>query len=212
MRRILAVATLCMSAMACAYAHAQEADTSLSVAAQELIARGNAAGVFEALPSDGPVVVRHGRSGLVCRLAPANTNRLVIFPQAARGEDVACDSSDGSENITLYATRYSFDPSMEELIQGAVAAIRQRFPDARELPAPTGAGARAQQRTAQFLVTREDDGALMYTRVSVAQIGQWVVKLRYTVVAPDAAAAERGEAAANALWNATLGEFSQQRL
>lgn len=186
-------------------------DASPGALAQALIAQGNAAGVFEALPSEQLIAVRHGRSGLVCRLAPGNTNRLVIFPQAARGEDVACDTTDGAESATFYATRFSFETSLDELMRGAAQAIHQRFPDARELPAPTDAGATLPaSRSAAFMVTRQD-GATMYTRINVAMVGQWAIKLRYTVLAPDEDAARRGEAAAAALWNATLSELTQPR-
>jgi hypothetical protein len=169
--------------------------------------------VFEALPSEQRLVVRHSRSGLVCRLALDNRNRLIIFPQAARGEDVACDSTDGAESVTLYATRYSFEVSMQEVMAGTTSAIRQRFPDARELaPIAEAADAAPASRSAHFMVTRADDGALMYTRVSVAFVGQWAIKLRYSNVAPDAETAQRAEAAAGAIWSAALQELTQARL
>ena len=84
------------------------AQTSAPSAAEQLISSSAAEGVFEALPSDDALVVRHPRSGLVCRLRADAVNRLLIFPQAARGEDVACETRNGRESVALYATRYSF--------------------------------------------------------------------------------------------------------
>jgi len=206
MRRVLGALALYVLTVLSAPAWAQDATQ-----AQQLIAQGNAAGVFEPLASEQLIAVRHNRSGLVCRLQPANTNRLVIFPQAARGEDVACDTTDGTESFTFYATRFSFETSLDELMRGATQAIHQRFPDARELPSPASAGGvLPASRSAHYMVTRQD-GALMYTRVTVAMVGQWAIKLRYTVLAPDDEAARRGEAAAAALWNATLSELTQAR-
>lgn len=213
MRRMLGA--LALSLVLSASATAQEAETpSPAALGLDLIAQGNAQGVFELLPNEQLVVVRHGRSGLVCRLSPANTNRLIIFPQAARGEDVACDSTDGAESITLYATRFSFEASLEELLQGAVAAIEHRFPNARALPASVEIASEGlpAQRSAQFMVTRDEDGALMYTRASVAFIGDWAIKLRYSVVAATPEAAQQGEIASGLLWTATLSELSREAL
>jgi hypothetical protein len=212
MRRAWAALAFVLGALAPVSADAQQTEPTSSANAQQLIAHANATGVFEALPSDQLIVVRHPRSGLICRLAPGNTNRLVIFPQAARGEDVACDSTDGTESVTLYATRYSFETNLDELLQGAVAAIRHRFPDAQELPAPTSPSDQPAQRTAHFMATRPSDGARLYTRVTVAQVGQWAIKLRYSIVAPDADGARVGEAAAGAIWNATFSDLTQARL
>lgn len=195
-----------------AWAAPAAAQTAPNALAQQLIAEGDATGVFEALPSERRVVVRHPRSGLVCRLAPDNRNRLIIFPQAARGEDVACDSTDGAESITLYATRFSFETSLDELMAGAAAAIRQRFPDARELaPIADAADAAPASRSAHFAVTRADDGALMYTRVSIAFVGPWAIKLRYSIVTPDPEAVSRAEAAAAAIWSSALQELTPAR-
>jgi hypothetical protein len=208
MRRLLCALALCLAIASPAWAQG-----SATPDAAGLIAQGNAQGVFEPVASDELIVVRHGRSGLICRLNPANTNRLVIFPQAARGEDVACDSTDGRESITLYATRYSFEASLDELLQGATAAIRHRFPDARELPASiqvSGEGLPA-QLTSQFLVTRPEDGAQLYTRASVAFVGQWAIKLRYSTVAPTAEAAQQGEVTSGLIWSSTLNQLMQGR-
>jgi hypothetical protein len=212
MRRVLGALALCVLSFTISPSWAQtEPRASAPTSAQQLIDQSNATGVFEALPSEQLIAVRHERSGLVCRLDPNNTNRLIIFPQAARGEDVACDSTDGTESVTLYATRYSFEATLDELMRGAGQAIRQRFPDARELPAPAdAASAMPASRSAHFMVTRPD-GAVLYTRITVAMVGQWAIKLRYTVVAPDADTTRRGEAAAISLWTATISELTQTR-
>jgi hypothetical protein len=208
MRRLLGALAFGLALMAQSATHAQQPDTS--IAAQQLIAQSQAAGVFEALPSEDRIVVRHGRSGLVCRFEPDNRNRLLIFPQAARGEDVACDSTDGAETVTLYATRFSFEVTPQELIDGAVNAIHERFPDARALPVSQEAPGVPPSHSAQFMVTR--DGAPMFTRVTIALVGQWAIKLRYTAPAGDGAAAQRGEATAIAIWNAALSELTSTRL
>lgn len=180
-------------------------------AAQELIAAASAEGVFEAVPAERGVVVRHTRSGLVCRLRAGAANRLLIFPQAARGEDVACETRNARESITLYATRYSFATTLEEQIRGVEAAIRQRFPNAEPIAAAMviSSDALPPHRTTQFII--RPDGVRTYTRASVAQVGQWTIKLRYSVTAPDAEAARQGELAANLAFTAALREIADRR-
>lgn len=211
MRRLIGALVVGLLALAPFPAHGQQPDAPADSRATELIAQGNAEGVFEAAPSQDTLVLRHGRSGLICRLDPGFRNRLLVFPQAARGEDVACDSTDGTESITLYATRFSFEVTPQELIEGASTAIHQRFPGARELPSPTGTSdpALPASSSAQFLVTR--DGAPTFTRVTVTIVGQWAIKLRYSLLAPDESAVQRGEAAATRIWNATLSELTQRQ-
>lgn len=183
-------------------------------AATALIAAASAQDLFEALPSDSQVVVRHTRSGLTCRLRASWSNRVVIFPTAARGEDVACESTSGGTTIRLYATRYSFRTTLDEQINGAIAAIRRTAPDARDY-APTISQAfpgPPATRQADFLLTRASDHAQMYSHVSVAMISGWVYVLRYNTPAADAAAARQGEAAAHALWQSTLAEIASGHL
>lgn len=183
-------------------------------AAAALIAAANAQDLFEALPSDGQIVVRHTRSGLTCRMRANWANRVVIFPTAARGEDVACESTSGDVTIRLYATRYSFRTTLEEQINGAVGAIRQASPDARDY-APTvaqGFPGLPATRSADFLLTRARDHAQMYSHLSVAMISGWVYVLRYSAPAADAGAAHQGEVAAHALWQSALGEIASGHL
>jgi hypothetical protein len=213
MRRFLCAVTLAIFGLA-APAFADPPEGELQAApgsiAIGMIESASAEGVFD-LVHDGQVTVRHVRSGLVCHfLRDGAGGRLVVFPQAARGEDVACDSSDGRESVTLYATRFSFPTTLDEQVVGADAAVRRRFPDARALPAPPDAvGAQMPaRRLIQFLVARASDGAPMYTSASVAIIGEWVIKLRYTVLAPGESAVREGQLMSQAIFAEALGEMA----
>jgi hypothetical protein len=179
---------------------------------RELIARANADGVFELAASEAQtIVIRHIRSGLTCRLNAAGANRLVIFPQAARGEDVACETSANGETVALFASRFSFATSLDQQMAGVEAAIRRHYPDAApyaatiEIPSDTLPA----HRTAAFIVTR--DGARTFTSASVAQVGAWVIKLRYTARAPDDTAARAGERAAGQAFAAALADLVDAR-
>jgi hypothetical protein len=183
-------------------------------AATAIIAAASAQDLFEALPSDGQVVVRHSRSGLTCRMHTSWRNRIVIFPDAARGEDVACESVNGGTTIRLYATRYSFRTTLDEQITGAIAAIHQTAPDAHDYTptAPTTFPGLPTTRQADFLLTRASDHVQMYSHVSVVMVSGWVYVLRYSAPAADAAAAHQSEVAAHALWQNALSEIASGHL
>lgn len=208
MRRVLAA--LAVWAIA-APALAQEASVgSLGV---ELISRSDAEGVFEIIPSEQVIAVMHARSGLTCRLSRTNTNRLIVFPQAARGEDVACDSTDGREHVTVYATRYSFATSLEEQVTGASSALRRNFPNASALSGPASAAAAGglpPSVSARFSYANAQ-GQTMFWRTTIAMVGDWVVKVRYQTLAPDAAARQSAERTADAIWRGVMGELMTNR-
>jgi hypothetical protein len=111
--------------------------------------------------------------------------------------------------MTLYATRFSFETTLQEQIEGAEAAIRHRFPDAHPYSSAVqeaSDSALPPWRTIEFYVTRQD-GARMYTRASVALVNGWAIKLRYSVVAPDDAAARQGHSTSEAAWRGALAEI-----
>ncbi len=200
------VATVALSLIATpAFADAPQA-------ALDLIAASNAQGVFEAAPSEpGAIVVRHPRSGLVCRMGAGAVNRLLLFPQAARGEDVACETTIDGVTIVLFATRFSFNTSLDEQIQGVESAIRQRYPGAQPYAATReiSSDALPAHRSAAFFVSR--DGGRCFTSASVAQLGDWVIKLRYTAPAGNDEAARAAETAAGRAFAATLADIVEAR-
>ncbi|GAN00272.1 hypothetical protein U91I_03937 [alpha proteobacterium U9-1i] len=188
-------------------------DASVGALGLELIAQSSADGVFDVIPSEQVIAVRHARSGLVCRLSRTNSNRLIVFPQAARGEDVACDSTDGRERITVYATRFSFATTLQEQIEGASSALHRSFPGARVLPGPasaSAAGGLPASVSARFSYANAG-GEAMYWRTSLAMVDNWVVKVRYQTVAPDAAARQSAERTADAIWRGVMGELMTNR-
>jgi hypothetical protein len=184
-------------------AWAQDPTTAPGAIATNLIQDASAQGVFEPV-SSGQVTLRHIGSGLVCHFARDGAGaRLVLYAGLPRGDNVSCDAQDGRTYVTLYATRFPFRTTLAEQVEGAEAAIRQRFPDAQALPQP--AEANPARRTIHFIVTR--DGERVYTSASIAQVGDWIIKLRYSERAADGQAALTAEAAANRIFEAALAEM-----
>lgn len=209
MRQLLFALALLIAAPA----FAEEAPTAAPGSiATGMIEQANAGGVFE-LVHNGQVSVRHVGSGLRCDFARDGAGgRLMLFPNLPRGDDVACDVQDGGTYTTIYATRFPFPSTLDEQIAGAEGAIRSRFPAAQALEPLTDVETIGlpPQRSVRFLVSR--DGVQHFTSVSVAQVGPWTIKLRYTTPAPDAEAASRADLSANLAFASILRQIVEPSL
>lgn len=186
---LLAAATLGLSPSAGraqvtdAPASAEDLATA-SAEADRLIAGTGAAALFENVSSDGMAKVRHKASGLVCSYLPgAENNSLTLFPSSLpRGDDVGCNADFGPAFITYYATRYGPGYSATDSMNDAVAAIRNRFPDARPhegltatVEPPEGV---TETAFAGLLIGPADQSR--YTMARTAKVGEWIFKQRVT--------------------------------
>ncbi|MEQ1489279.1 MAG: hypothetical protein ABL932_01900 [Terricaulis sp.] len=221
MRRLLVSLALAFSASsAFAQGTEEEPQAAPGSIAIGMIEQVDGDGIFD-LVHDGGVTVRHTRSGLTCHfLRNGDGGRLLIFtPQPdpthpadalaiARGDDVACEMAEGGTLARYFATRYPFGSTLEEQITGVEAAIRRRSPNAARYP---GATTRETddglplRRTTRFIIVQ--DGVRTYTRASVARIGDWILKLRYSAPAPDDAAAAQADYMADGLFDGALSEI-----
>ncbi len=175
------------------------------VTSQSIIDQGEARGVFEIIPG-ADVAARHPLSGLVCRFNDNGAGaRIVIFPQLRRGDNVACDQQNDSRAVTIYATRYPPPPTtLRDQIDIADDAILRRFGDAAPFPqadaANTSLGVPALH--VRYIVTWNNERS--FTRASVAIVGDWVIKMRYSAYAEDDAEARAAEADATRVFLRTL--------
>lgn len=147
-----------------------------SAQADRLIAAGNAGRYFENITTDGAPRVRHKASGLTCSFSDETYDRISIIPAQgglAEGEDVGCHTRLLNVDISLYATRYARRYDASFIVQDAMRAIVQRWPDAKpfegdlitatsgDAPAPLIAGfninVEGQPKLTLVLVSHRDD-------------------------------------------------------
>lgn len=153
--------------------------------ADALIASTRAPNLFENISdADGMAKVRHKASGLVCTFVPgAENNTLMVFESGLpRGDDVGCNADIGPLYVTYYATRYGPGYSTADSARDAVAAIRNRFPDARPyegsgVSVGPPEGVTDVQNVALLIGPREQP---RYTHALVAKVGEWIFKQRMT--------------------------------
>lgn len=180
-----------------------DAATNAQARAQAIIDAAHAGDIFATAPNPSMPQfprVRHSASGLTCVFSPQLAGEISIFPSGLpRGDDVGCNMTSSFDQQSLYATRAN-GLSLDADFEMALAALRQRFPNAR----PFSAGGRValpvftvegvERRRASFLA----DG--QFTHVSLAHIGGWAIKLRLS--GPAAAADMLDNRADLAFWQA----------
>ncbi|MGD9817012.1 MAG: hypothetical protein AB7Q23_17575 [Hyphomonadaceae bacterium] len=207
MRRILCALALMALAPAAWAQDETEPTAAPGSIAEGMIEGADAQGVFE-IVHNGHVSVRHVGSGMRCDfLRDGSDGRLVLFPGLPRGDNVACDSHQGSAIVTFYATRFPFETTLDEQLRAAEAAIRQVSPDAAAYQGPEqeiASDTLPPHGSAQFIVTR--NGQRLYTRAAIALVGAWTIKLRYTAPAADDAAAA---AAAETSWRMFVAKLDE---
>ncbi len=219
MRQVLLTLALALCA-APAWAQGTEANPQAAPGsiAISMIEQAGADGIFD-IVHNGQVSVRHLGSGMRCDFnRDGSGGRIIIFdptasappaPNAiARGDDVACDMTEGAVQIRTFATRYPFGSTLDEQIAGVEVAIRRRDPNAVRYPGPAVRNTEdglPLRRSTRFIVTH--DGARLFTRASVARVGNWILKLRYTAPAPDDTAAAQADAAADIAFDGVLSQI-----
>jgi hypothetical protein len=172
-----------------------------------MIENAEAEGVFD-IVHNGQVSVRHIGSGMRCDFERnGEGGRIVIFPQLRRGDNVACDQHDDRQAITIYATRYPQQTNLREQIEIADGAILQRFADATPytIADPANASAPVPTTHVRYIVTWNDERS--FTRASVAIIGDWTIKMRYSAYVADDAAARQAEETATQIFLQTLRDL-----
>ncbi|MBX9746501.1 MAG: hypothetical protein K2X34_06340, partial [Hyphomonadaceae bacterium] len=187
-------------------AHAQKDEETAAPGsiAIGMIEAANAEGVFE-IVHNGQVSVRHIGSGLRCDFERSGDGgRLIVYPNATRGDDVACDFETGNHDVTLYATRYPGPPTLDLPFADAVAAIEQVYPGARALEPSYDVNTEGMppHRAARFLLVK--DGITYFSSVHIAQLGDWTIKQRYSVPVETAEQAVEADRAASLHFEATL--------
>lgn len=150
------------------------------LAGDQILAAGQADGVFRNVSDDDVVRLKHPASGLICQFDPAAArNNVRIYPVRPsvenRGDDVGCGTTPDNA-YTIYATRYRPESSETAALAQAVAEVEGIWGDVQRLdiPAPPGTtpGGFAAFRG------RHPNGQPLATVILVRQIGAWTFKMR----------------------------------
>jgi hypothetical protein len=157
--------------------------TAAKAEADRIIAAAEAGDLFVNMTGNAIPTVRHRASGLICHFRGSpEVDRILIFPNSTRGDDVGCTTRDPSVWVetTYYATRYNPMPTEEAILDGAMAAIRNRFPGARPFVGDlTTAHIDGVTPISAALVVDSNMGTL-FTMTAVEHQNGWSFKARAT--------------------------------
>ena len=158
--------------------------------ADAIIAAAEAGEFFENITTTAAPAVRHKASGMTCSFGDDPRDSVHIYPtgpgRVPRGEDVSCSVRMMEAEHTTYATRYPDGHSARDDLGIAVAAVRQRWPDAHAHEGPIPVATR--QGGPEVLAAAYDiklNDRPMLTLILTAKAGDWNFKHRATGPAED---------------------------
>ena len=152
--------------------------------ADQLIATANAARYFENITTDASPTVRHKTSGMMCAFSNPEYDKITVYPAQGpmgEGDDVGCNTRLMDVDFSNYATRYAHHFNEEAVLQDAMNAIMQRWPDAKphaEGLITASINEAPAQRVAGYDI--QVGGQPLLTLVLVTHQGEWSFKGRVT--------------------------------
>lgn len=157
--------------------------TAARAEADRIIAAAEAGDLFVNMTGNAFPTVRHKASGLICHFRGApEVNRILIFPNSPRGDDVGCTTRDPSVWVetTYYATRYSPMPTEQAILDDAMAAIRNRFPSARPFEGELSSATTPTVTPISGALVVESTIGTLFTMATVEHLDSWSFKARAT--------------------------------
>lgn len=188
-----AVISLCLLALPLTV-QAQEATIEDARAhADAIIAEAKAGEWFVNITTAETPMVRHVPSGMTCEFVGFDDgDRIHLFSRGG-GEDVACVTWIGRTLVSLYATRYTPEPTEEEVLDAAVTALLQNWPQAKELDREFEILLLEGQEPPMMVVFDvELDEGPRRSVILVRNVGGWSFKARATGPTNDDTAVEFG--------------------
>lgn len=151
--------------------------------ADRIIAAADAGDLFVNMTGNAIPTVRHKASGLICHFRGApDVDRILIFPDSPRGDDVGCTTRDASVWVetTYYATRYNPMPTEDAVLDSAMAAIRNRFPSARAFDGEVSSASTDTVTPVSDALVVESNMGTLFTMATVEHLDGWSFKARAT--------------------------------
>lgn len=210
--RILIASLACFACLTPA-ARAQDAGAAATLGV-ELISSAEADGVFELLPSEQLVLLRHAGSGMICTFDPNFGSRLFVAPGEPRGDTVSCDTEDAAGHFTLSATRQDEAQPIEAAMTETMEGIESWARDLQPLSATANSVAPDQStlpenRSLSF--TFEGPEGATYGRAGVAITNGWIISMVYFAPVTDETAQALATNRSHMLWTSALAQIEVTR-
>ena len=188
---------------------------ALSAQADAVIAAAQAQKHFTNDTRRGLPAARHNESGLRCMFEVADAaNRIVYIGSGDGRGGMGCLSRPAGFSQTMEAVRLAPGETLDSVFAASVLNLTVQQPEARRhepggmivrLAPGIGGKAPPEPRTAGYLVRRPSGE--VYSRVSVAVVGDWIIRQQFE--AP-AARAEEAELLAGVVMSTTLIDLADR--
>ena len=213
---LLALAALVAAPVPAAPAAPAPSRAARTAEADAVIAAADAQKHFTNDTRRGLPAARHNASGLRCMFEVADTaNRIVYIGSGeGRGGGMGCLSRPAGFSQTMEAVRLAPGQTLDSVFAASVLNITVQQPEARphepggmvvRLAPGIGGKAPPEPRTAGYVVRRPSGE--VYSRVSVAVVGDWIIRQQFE--AP-AARAEEAELLAGVVMSTTLIDLADR--
>lgn len=153
----------------------------------EMIARARAQDLFVNETKEGAILIRHKASNFQCLFNPGAENDLLVLKgEHARGEDIGCDGPTMMMFHSSYAiTRAAPGETLDSAFEASVAATKAKWPDAVALKVKHDPNQEVLERIAAQAPPSRTGWYMtkigpnwVFSRLSVAKVGDWIVSLR----------------------------------
>lgn len=192
MRNVLIVAFLVFASPALAQSKMDKA--AARAASATLIAKADAGEIFMPGAWEWGPTARHERSGMLCLFASnASANSVTINdPEPTRGDDVSCRTVVGGAIFSHFASRASLVGGYPNVVAMAPQALKARLGEVKSYSGKTFdlPGKDMPPLHIERFMT-DQRGALLYERVAVMDMGDWVITQRVTAPIASGPAADR---------------------
>jgi hypothetical protein len=153
---------------------------------EALLAQAGASDLFDNVTASGAqnIRLRHKASGLICEFNPGQqSNRVVVFESATRGDEIACATGGAAGERVLYAS-HTPGRALADAFAHDLAEVKRNHPGAVGYDFPPGTDSPILQmldippmppsKTARFIADHQ------FTSVSSAVIKDWSLEFRFT--------------------------------
>lgn len=152
---------------------------------EKLITGAGAPDLFINETRDGAILIRHKASNFQCLFNPGGENALMVTTDKPRGDEIGCDGPTMLFQTTYFIKRAGQADTLDASYEEAVGEVKARWPKAMNIKVAKDANQEVlaklaetapPSKTSWFLAKNGETWA--FTRVSVAQVGDWMVTMR----------------------------------
>ena len=153
--------------------------------AEKLIAGAGAPDLFLNETRDGAILIRHKASNFQCLFNPGGENALMVTTDQPSGVEIGCDGPTMLFHTTYFIKRAGDADTLDATYEHAIGEVKARWPEGMDIKVAPDAHQEVLAKLAETAPPSKTSwylaktrGSWVFTRVSVAKVGDWLVTMR----------------------------------